>query len=416
MGTKKSETLGTGLRTENGIIVIDFRWEGKRYRPATDLRPTKQGIQAAAKIRQQVVNEINVGLFDKKRFIEYFPESKQALEFELEIKRETDPLPTFADVARDALELAKRSTKENTLGRYKSALNTWWMPYLAELPIDEIDEDLIETTDASLNWKTDKTRNNSLIPLRMVFKRAMKMRRLVDGVRKPIITHDPTECLSNSKVQKKDPDPFTANERDAILSELYRNIKTHPIWYHYFVTAFYTGMRTGELMGLSWDQIDFNSKTILVDRVVSDGELRMSTKTDKTRTVPMLPIVFDALTQMKQYTFLQGAHVFALQDQLDTRLCWPKPISQQFQKVLRKLGIRQRPAYNTRHTFATTMLMDNAKPGAAAKILGHSLYVFFSTYATWLDGDELNSEIQKLQVTNPAEIIKNEPNRQMVSK
>lgn len=403
---KSTETLGTGLRAENGVIVIDFRWCGKRYRPTTDLKPTKQGINAATKIRGSIVSEIKSGVFSKERFAYFFPNHPIAEEFKAEVQESAIAIPSFTDVALNMLDLTKRSISDLTLKQYKSLLNTWWMPYLAELPITEIDEDLLETIDASLEWPSEKTRNNALIPLRRVFDRAMKMRLMIDGKRTPIITFDPCDCLQNGKINKSDPDPFTPQERELILGHLYRNISFNPIWYHYFIVAFYTGMRTGEIQGLHWEQIDFNEKTILVDRVVSAGKIRIGTKTNYNRTIPMLPIVETAIKAMRQYTQINGKHVFALKGDLDTPILWPKPASKHFQGILKKLGIRARPTYNTRHTFATTMLMDNVKPGAAAKIMGHSLYVFFTTYAKWLDSEETHNEIRKVIVNDPSESIK----------
>ena len=40
---------------------------------------------------------------------------------------------------------------------------------------------------------------------------------------------------------------------------------------------------------------------------------------------------------------------------------------------MRATGIRQRPAYNTRHTYATVMLMSGLNPSFVANQLGHSL-------------------------------------------
>jgi integrase len=37
------------------------------------------------------------------------------------------------------------------------------------------------------------------------------------------------------------------------------------------------------------------------------------------------------------------------------------------------LGIRQRPAYNTRHTFATVALMAGVNPAYSARQLGHAI-------------------------------------------
>ena len=51
----------------------------------------------------------------------------------------------------------------------------------------------------------------------------------------------------------------------------------------------------------------------------------------------------------------------------------------------RRCGIRQRRAYSTRHTYATTALMGGVRPGYVAAQMGHSsTRMFFETYARWM--------------------------------
>ncbi|MGE4340701.1 MAG: hypothetical protein AB7E55_32830 [Pigmentiphaga sp.] len=62
------------------------------------------------------------------------------------------------------------------------------------------------------------------------------------------------------------------------------------------------------------------------------------------------------------------------------------------------LGIRYRPPYNARHTYATMCLMAGMRPAFIAKQLGHSLQILLSRYARWLDGEGDWDEMQKLQI------------------
>jgi len=397
---KQAETVTEGVRIRSGKLWVDFRWEGKRYIESTELSASAEGKKTAARIRGKIVNLIEIGEFTREKFVYYFPKSKRAIEFQREINAENDDIPTFADIAREAIAIKSKQVSESYLNKFKGYLNTWWMPYLAGIKINEIDEDTLENIDAELNWKTEKTRNNALVPLRYVFEKAMRKRIRVNGVKVPILDTDPSECLRNGKTSKPVPDPFTPDERDAILTYFASQNGREIIWLHYFTVAFFTGMRTNELLGLQWDQIDFRKKAIKVDRAMVDGKIRMETKTGVERDVPILPVVEASLNAMKQYTFLQGGTVFTSPRYINQSFYGPKAPNEVFQFCLKKLGIRQRRTYNTRHTFATQMLMDNVKPGFAAKILGHSLMVFFSTYAKWLEGDQ--TEIEMAKITMPS--------------
>ncbi len=66
--------------------------------------------------------------------------------------------------------------------------------------------------------------------------------------------------------------------------------------------------------------------------------------------------------------------------------------------VLNELGIRRRPPYNCRHTYATICLMSGLNPAFIAQQLGHSVQMLLSTYARWLNSSSDWSELEKLKI------------------
>jgi len=61
------------------------------------------------------------------------------------------------------------------------------------------------------------------------------------------------------------------------------------------------------------------------------------------------------------------------------------------------LGIRQRPAYNTRHTFATVALMASVDPSYIARQLGHAnTAMLFKHDAKWIEGADPGAGAAKL--------------------
>lgn len=64
-------------------------------------------------------------------------------------------------------------------------------------------------------------------------------------------------------------------------------------------------------------------------------------------------------------------------------------------------GIRSRDARQTRHTYATLMLLAGAKPAFVSRQMGHAnSQMFFKTYSKWLDSDDDWREVSKLNVTS----------------
>lgn len=72
-----------------------------------------------------------------------------------------------------------------------------------------------------------------------------------------------------------------------------------------------------------------------------------------------------------------------------------------FKQALAKLGIRDRPQYNARHTYATMCLMSGMSPAFIVFQLGHSVQMLLSTYARWIDSTTDWHELDKLD-TEPA--------------
>jgi integrase len=104
-----------------------------------------------------------------------------------------------------------------------------------------------------------------------------------------------------------------------------------------------------------------------------------------------------AIKRQKKHTFMAGAHVFN-----DPRYAQPWNEERAFRRsywtpMLRALGIRYRRPYNMRHTYATMMLMAGAKPGWCAKQMGHSIEIFHSTYAKWIDGQRDDFELARVE-------------------
>lgn len=64
-------------------------------------------------------------------------------------------------------------------------------------------------------------------------------------------------------------------------------------------------------------------------------------------------------------------------------------LNRYFERAHEATGVRRskQPNYPWRHTYASIGVSEGAKPAFLAKQLGHTLAVFYSTYAAWIDSD-----------------------------
>ena len=110
---------------------------------------------------------------------------------------------------------------------------------------------------------------------------------------------------------------------------------------------------------------------------------------------------------MKQHTFMTKGDIFF---NPVTNRPWHDERSQRdhyWKPSLRRCGIRQRRAYQTRHTYATTGLMGGVNPAYLSRQMGHkNSKMFFSVYSKWIDGADRGRERAKLELaqapTSPA--------------
>jgi len=84
----------------------------------------------------------------------------------------------------------------------------------------------------------------------------------------------------------------------------------HVQYRNFFVIAFFTGMRFGEMSALKWQNVDFKLGVIKVRETRVRGE-EGSPKTKRSiRDVTMLTRVVEALRDQRKYAIEKGEYVF----------------------------------------------------------------------------------------------------------
>jgi len=346
-------------------------WEGKQTFEPLNLNPTPKNIEAAAKLRKEISEKIKHNIFC---YEEYFPDSIRANE-------SSDT--TFKQVSDNWLT-TQTDKALSTLTGYKKIINRYLLPSLGNKPIKHIKYSELAVLLSSFDVSA-KTRNNILTPIRQIFEMAH-----IDGD----IEINPSIKLKSAKSQKEPPDPFSFDEIELVINFLGQHYP-EPIQ-NYFEFAFFTGMRTSELIALKWEDVDWNNQLIRDQRAKVLKEIK-ETKTYVIRDVELNSRAIRALERQKKITLPSTEWIFInpntnepfIDDRPVRRWAWTPS--------LKSLGIRYRPPYNTRHTCATIMLMAGSNPAWAAKQLGHSIEMFLRTYSKWIDGDDKGKELSKIE-------------------
>lgn len=153
--------------------------------------------------------------------------------------------------------------------------------------------------------------------------------------------------------------------------------------YSIIYTAFFTGMRQGELLGLRWQDVDFIKATITVRQqlqyIPRQGYSFKAPKTDKGRRqipagAPLLQILKELKKAQAQDKLLQAGQY----NDFDLVFCTEKGsplnpcnLSKRFKKLITKNGHPKMRFHDLRHTFATLFLAAGIDPKKLQVILGH---------------------------------------------
>ncbi|WP_232438142.1 tyrosine-type recombinase/integrase [Burkholderia ubonensis] len=208
---------------------------------------------------------------------------------------------------------------------------------------------------------------------------------------------NPAQDVPRAKHQKAQPDPFSRDESDSIIAEAKR---VHPGHVHNMIEFwFWTGLRTSEIFGLQWSNVDLPNGTILIAEALVRGVLKDRTKTAVARTVMLNSRALGALKRQRE--LMQHASEAIFHDpRYGTRWEDERAFRRSFwTPILKRLGFRYRRPYNMRHSYATAMLMAGMTPAFCAKQLGHSVEMFLTAYSKWLDGQQNVLEMARLEAS-----------------
>lgn len=181
------------------------------------------------------------------------------------------------------------------------------------------------------------------------------------------------------KSSKPQPMPFSDDEVRLILERADGMLR------NYLGIAFYTGLRSGEVLGLMHG--DIGDQVIYVKRSISKGKVTTPKTEGSIRTVPVFeaarPFIEDQMKRSKSLFLFEndGRHIF------DVGVLGKR----KWRRLLLDCGLEYRKIYTTRHTFITAMLNSGKyKLTTIAKIVGHSnIKMIVEKYAGFIKDDHL---------------------------
>lgn len=164
---------------------------------------------------------------------------------------------------------------------------------------------------------------------------------------------------------------YTPDEVRYIISCL----ENEPLkWRVYVLLLVDTGCRRGEISGIRWKSIDFNSSTIMIDRNIlytpSKGIYVSTPKGRKRRIVDVSPEVLSLLKELQENQEPKSEWVFTQRGKTDPM--HPDSPNQFFDRFERKYNVKDFHPHKLRHTSASIAITNGADVVSVAARLGHS--------------------------------------------
>ena len=301
------------------------------------------------------------------------------------------------------LDTYKTDIKPRTLDSYRTTINTHIKPALGALRLQEITVDNIQTFCTNLSRSTRqvpkkddsgklikkdgktvyenvplsaKTVKNTYGVLRGALEQAKQSKH---------IAYNPAEAATPPKVERAEIKPLDSEA----IGDFLNAIKGHP-FENVYTVALFTGMREGEVLGLTWDCIDFDAGTITVRQQLQkerggNGTYHLvKTKNNKSRRITPATFVMNTLRKQRRQ---QIEKRFAAYDMWDNHMdlvftnelgrnLSAQTVYLHFKKIAESIGRPDARFHDLRHSYAVAALRSGDDIKTVQGNLGHATAAF----------------------------------------
>jgi integrase len=249
---------------------------------------------------------------------------------------------TFKDMAT---RYVRQYNRERDATSLKSLL-----PYFGTMPVLKI------TTDEVAHYRAERLKK---VKPSTVYQELALMRRMYNVARKEwkLLRENPVADLPIAVGNRNARDRWLTQEEEHRLIQC----ATNPFWLRpLLIVALHTGMRKGEILNLTWQDVDFRRRLITVQK----------SKNGMKRSIPMSNTLFDTFKGIKVLDI--SGKVFPRSD---------RSIRVAYGKALDKAGITDFRFHDLRHTFATRLVQNGVDIYKVKELLGHRTLAMTMRYA-----------------------------------
>ena len=280
---------------------------------------------------------------------------------------------------------------KHTVKDYNQKYNKYILPYFEAYFIEDIDIDLVQKWQQwvlSKKYQTGNEMNHRQMHKKTLSIKMLKNIRIVlnlilkEAELKRIVNINPLTAVkvpARSKKGRKPVSFLTLDEirtildgLDSFISNVSRAMdsRIRKQFKNIFLFMIGSGLRSGEVIGLQWSDINFEEQTVSVNRRIREGDIDKPKTASSIRTIPVLKEAMDALIEQKE---ISGSDTWVFTNRYYTEYTSAGQIDWMYKKVLKYVGLPEGRLYNLRHTFATNLIHSDIESiTVVSGLLGHN--------------------------------------------
>jgi integrase len=327
------------------------------------------------------VAELDLGWIDGKRRRRqaYARTQREALAKLTELRRAADRGQNLAAAPQTVAEWlahwltevkARDGTRPSTLRRYREVVDGHLVPVLGKVRLDKLAPLDVERLLAA--------RRDSVSPATLVKIHAVLRVALADAERRDRVARNVARSVRAPALAEEERRALTVEEAKKLLAaavgDRYETV---------FVLGLTMGLRRGEVLGLRWDDVNLDTRTLRVQRALQrvSGELRLVEPKTRSSRRP-LPILLLAVKALEKHRTHQDEERRAAGDGwqptglvFTTRVggpIEPRNLNRRFEELRRRVDLPWLRLHDLRHACATFLLAHGVDPRTVMEILGHT--------------------------------------------
>lgn len=287
---------------------------------------------------------------------------------------------TFADYVRYWLTIAQRRVDPVTYQGYEILARTHVLPYFdaSGIKLQDVTLDMLQTYVDEKASKGRKDGKGGLSPKSIRMHINVIRQTLEEAVKNGLRSSNPCHYLILPRKVRYQSEFYTVQQ----LQALFTAIQGEGIYPLVKITALY-GLRRSELLGLKWDSVDFERKTLTIRHTVSKVTQAVEKDTTKTassyRSFPLLPEA-EAIFRAAQATQTENRRLFGQEyhpsDYVftwpDGRLISPDHVTRKFAQLLKKHGLPHIRFHELRHSCASLLINEGFTLKDIQEWMGHA--------------------------------------------